>query len=138
MHSSCPAARSCTSRQRAAPQGNGTSIQAIEQQINGNLEHDIRNVLGEDYFSNITFLLNRVTLPTQVQTQIDEAQAQYAAVAASAAKVQQARLDAQANEIRESGYRQCPACAQIDVYKAIPPTITTFAPGAGVAITPGH
>ena len=122
----------------AAPQGNGTSIQAIEQQINGNLEHDIRNVLGEDYFSNITFLLNRVTLPTQVQTQIDEAQAQYAAVAASAAKVQQARLDAQANEIRESGYRQCPACAQIDVYKAIPPTITTFAPGAGVAITPGH
>jgi SPFH domain / Band 7 family len=122
----------------ATPQGNGASIQAVENQINGNLEHDIQNVLGEDYFSNITFLLNRVTLPTPVQNEIDEAQAQYAAVAASAAKVQQARLDAQANQIRESGYKDCPACAQIDVYKAIPPTITTFAPGAGVAITPGH
>lgn len=118
-----------------AGNNNNASIQAIQNQINQNLQTDIKNVLGEDYFSHITFLLGKVTLPDAVQSQIDNAQAQYAAVAASAAKVQQARQDALANSIRENGYRSCPACAQIDVMRAIPSNITTFAPGAGFAVT---
>jgi hypothetical protein len=33
------------------------------------------------------------------------------------------------------GYENCPACAQIDLLKAIPPSVTTFAPGTGFAVT---
>jgi hypothetical protein len=33
------------------------------------------------------------------------------------------------------GTEQCPACAQIDTLKAIPPNVTTFAPGSGFAVT---
>ncbi len=43
---------------------------------------------------------------------------------------------AQANEQRQRGYVSCPACAAIDRLKAIPPNVTTYAPGAGFAITP--
>ena len=43
----------------------------------------------------------------------------------------------EANRIRQRGYRDCPACARIDELKAIPPSVRTYAPGAGFAVTPG-
>ena len=49
--------------------------------------------------------------------------------------MQQAKADAEADKRRRFGYRQYPACAQIDPRKAIPATATTSAPGAGFAIT---
>lgn len=53
----------------------------------------------------------------------------------SSAFAAQAQVEAKANEERQKGYQACPACATIDTLKAIPPTVTTFAPGAGFAIT---
>lgn len=124
-----------TTNTAALSTSNNSSIQQIQAAINRNLQSDIKSVLGRDYFSNITFLLGKVVLPGQVQNQIDNAQAQYAAVSASAARVQQAKQDAEANKIRQQGYAGCPACAAIDELKAIPSNVTTFAPGAGFSIT---
>ena len=50
------------------------------------------------------------------------------------AKVAQAPADAEANKKRQEGYNACPACAQIDMIKALPPGVTTCAPGNGVAV----
>jgi hypothetical protein len=76
-------------------------------------------------------------LPAKVQAAVDDAQAAFAQVTQAQARVESARADAQANAIRERGYKDCPACAQIDELKAIPSNVQTFAPGAGFAVTPG-
>lgn len=114
---------------------NNSSLQKVQEDINATLKSDIQSTLGNDYFSHISFLLEHVTLPSSIQEQIDNAQAQYAAVGSAAAKVKQAGLEAQANEERERGYEHCNACAQIDELKSIPSSVTTFAPGAGFAVT---
>lgn len=118
-------------------QNNNSNIAKVQEDINQTLKTDIQSTLGADYFSNISFLLEHVTLPGQIQGQIDNAQAQYAAVGAAKAKVEQADQEALANEKRQQGYAHCPACAQIDELKAIPNSVQTFAPGAGFAVT-GH
>jgi hypothetical protein len=112
-----------------------TNIQQIQDSINRSLGEDIQSKLGEAYFTDIQFNLARVQLPSQVQEAIDNAQAAFAAVAQSQARVRQAKLDAEANRERQNGYKDCPACAQIDTLKAIPPTVTTFAPGGSFAVT---
>jgi len=57
-------------------------------------------------------------------------------VAPAQAKVASATAEAAANSQRQKGYGNCPACTQIDLLKAIPPSVTTFAPpGAGFAVT---
>jgi hypothetical protein len=55
-------------------------------------------------------------------------------VSEAQAKVAQAPADAEANKKRQEGYNACPACAQIDMIKALPPGVTTCAPGNGVAV----
>ncbi len=57
-----------------------------------------------------------------------------ARVQQSQARVLQAQADADANKKRQEGYNACPTCAQIDMIKALPPGITTYAPGAGSAV----
>ena len=74
-------------------------------------------------------------MPSNVQTAVNNAQAAFAQVTEAQARVQSAKADAQANAERQRGYGLCPSCAVIDQLKAIPPTITTYAPGAGFAIT---
>lgn len=78
-----------------------------------------------------------MTLPDNVQAAVDKAQAAFAAVSESRAKVAQAKADAEANEIRQQGYSKCPACATIDEMKAIPPNVTIFAPRLRLRRHPG-
>ena len=105
------------------------------QSINDSLQQDLTATLGGPYITGVRFNLAKITLPKQVQDAINKAQAAFAAVTEAQARVAQAKADAAANEQRQKGYSACPACAVIDEYKAIPPTIITFAPGAGVAIS---
>jgi regulator of protease activity HflC (stomatin/prohibitin superfamily) len=116
---------------------NNSNIAAVQNAINTSLAQDLQSTLGDKFLINLRFNLVRVTLPDNVQAAVDKAQAAFAAVSESQAKVAQAKADAQANEIRQEGYSKCPACATIDEMKAIPPTVTTFAPGSGFAITQG-
>jgi uncharacterized membrane protein YqiK len=115
-------------------QQNNTNIAKVQQAVNDSLPRELRDVLGGDFFVNIRFNLVRVTLPQAVQDAVNKAQAAYAAVSEAQAKVIQAQAEADANKKRQEGYNACPACAQIDMIKALPPGVTTYAPGAGVAI----
>lgn len=137
-------------QQSVSAVNNGVSSNAtlnqIQQAINSSLESDIKATLGEDYFQDpgsssaaqgIQFRLSDVRLPPTVQQEIENAQAQFAKVGTSRARVQQAKLDAEANQEREKGYLACPACAEAAVLAAIPSNVTTFAPGANFAVTPG-
>ena len=111
------------------------NITKIQNSINTSLAADLTSTLGGDYIIGVKFNLAKITLPAQLQTAINSAQAAFAAVTEAQARVASAKADADANAERERGYRDCPACATIDTLKAIPPTVTTFAPGSGFSIT---
>jgi regulator of protease activity HflC (stomatin/prohibitin superfamily) len=125
-------------RNVSASQGkkNNANLIAIQNAINTSLRADLHSELGGEYLVGLRFILRGVTLPPQVQDAVDDAQAAFGAVSLSEAHVKQAALEAKANRIRQSGYSGCPACAKIDQLKAIPSSITTFAPGSGFAVTP--
>lgn len=119
------------------PGSNNGNIAKVQNAINSSLVDDLRATLGADYFTGIRFNLVRITLPEKVQGAVEDAQAAFAQVTEAQARVASARADAEANRLRQRGYRDCPACARIDELKAIPANVTTFAPGAGFAVTPG-
>lgn len=113
------------------------NIAKIQDSINTSLASDLTQTLGGPFITGVRFNLAKISLPSQLQEAINRAQAAFAGVTEAQAKVQQAKAEADANAQRQRGYSACPACAQIDTLKAIPPNVTTFAPGAGFAITPG-
>jgi regulator of protease activity HflC (stomatin/prohibitin superfamily) len=120
----------------SASSSNG-NITAVQDAINKSLAADLRATLGAEYLTGLRFNLVRITLPANVQTAVNNAQAAFADITQAQAKVAQAKADAEANRQRQAGYSQCPACAAIDELKAIPPNVTTYAPGAGIAVSTG-
>jgi hypothetical protein len=113
---------------------NNANINKVESAIVTSVHDDLVSNLGGDFLVDIKFTLARVTLPASVQQAVDNAQAAYAQVTESQARASQAQADAAANEQRQRGYNACPACAQIDIMKAIPPNVTVYAPGAGASV----
>lgn len=117
-----------------AGQQNNTNIAKVQDAVNQSLAGDLQEMLGGEFFEGIKFNLAKVTLPQTVQDAVNKAQAAYATVSEAQAKVAQAQAEADANKKRQEGYNACPACAQIDVIKALPPGVTTYAPGANTAV----
>jgi hypothetical protein len=113
---------------------NNTNIAKVQDAVNSSLPGDLKDMLGGEFFDGIRFNLARITMPQAVQDAVNRAQAAYAAVSEAQAKVAQAKAEADANRARQSGYTACPACAQIDIIKALPPGVTTYAPGAGATV----
>lgn len=114
--------------------GNSSNITAVQNAINTSLATDLQTQLGGDFFTNLHFNIAKVTLPANVQTAVNNAQAAYAAVSEAQAQVQQAKAQADANAVRQQGYSLCPTCAQIDELKSLPAGITVFAPGSGTGL----
>lgn len=118
----------------AAPGGKITEVQA---EVNKSLPVEIKNTLGGEFLTSINFNLTKLTLPETVQAAVDSAQAAYADVSKAQAKVKAAAAEAAANRARQQGYNLCPACAKIDIMKAIPDNVTTYAPGSDIAVSTG-
>jgi regulator of protease activity HflC (stomatin/prohibitin superfamily) len=138
--SSCALVRNTAAGQAPAPVNpsggtqNNTNIAKMQDAVNESLPKDLEDMLGGDFFEGIRFNLARVTLPKNVQDAVNKAQAAYAAVSEAQARVAQAQADADANKKRQEGYNACPSCAQIDIIKALPPGLTTYAPGGTSAV----
>lgn len=115
-------------------QTNNTNIAKVQEAVNSSLPKDLAEMLGGNFFEGIKFNLARVTLPQTVQDAVNKAQAAYAQVSEAQARVAQAKAEAEANKTRQQGYDACSACAQIDIIKALPPGVTTYAPGAGATV----
>jgi regulator of protease activity HflC (stomatin/prohibitin superfamily) len=117
---------------KVSRQGSGNvNLSKIEQALAESLQSDLNTSLGGPFLTNVRFNLAKVSLPAAIQKAVDDAQAAYAGVSQSQARVKQAQLDAQADEQRQKGYNACHACSQIDIIKALPSGVTVFAPGAG-------
>jgi regulator of protease activity HflC (stomatin/prohibitin superfamily) len=114
---------------------NNVNISKVQEAVRLGLIKDINLTLGGPFLEGFQVNLVKVNLPQNVQSAVNSAQAAFAQVTEAQARVQSAKADAQANAERQRGYASCPSCAVIDQLKAIPKTITTYAPGAGFAIT---
>jgi hypothetical protein len=117
-----------------AGKANNTNIAKVQDAVNSSLKVDLTEKLGGEFFEGIQFNLSRVSLPNTVQGAVDGAQAQFARNTEAQAKVAQAQAEADANKKRQDGYNACPACAQIDIIKALPPGVTVYAPGSNSAV----
>ena len=127
-----------SSAQAAAidPKANGNrTINQVQQAVNDGFTQDVDSVLGVPILIHPRFVLSKVDLPANVQGAINKAQAAFAGVTESQAALQRAQIDARANAAKQSGYNSCPTCAQIDILKALPGGLTTYAPGQGFAVT---
>ena len=113
------------SAEEVANADNKSNVTLIQDRINQNLSEEIKAKLGQPYFRNIRFSLGPVELPG-VQKAIDQAQSAFAEVSRAQARVAQAKADADANEERQRGYNNCPACQRIDAIKALPPGLTAL------------
>lgn len=126
-------------------QGNH-NLGKIESDISSSLQQDLNQTLGGNFLQVERFNLAKVDLPQSVQKAIDDAQSNFASVTQAQAeqkkaliqaqtRLQQAKIDSQANDARQSGYNNCPACQQIDILKALPQGITVYAPGNGSGVS---
>lgn len=120
---------------RVQDENNNENIARIEASINEGLRRDIQNTLAGAFLDNLRFNVVKVDLPPQVDRAVKESQASFAEVTKAEARVEQAKAEGRANRERQRGYERCPACARIDQLKAIPPSITTYAPGGDYAVT---
>lgn len=135
--SSCALVQNSQDKQVALrPQGNNANIGQVQNAINTSFAQNLKGMLGDEFLTDIHFNLARVTLPTQVQQAVDNAQAAFARVTEAQAKVAQAKAEADANRARQNGYNTCPTCAEIEKLRALPQGITVYAPGnpGGVAV----
>ncbi|HEX6712737.1 MAG TPA: SPFH domain-containing protein [Thermoleophilaceae bacterium] len=112
---------SCKLIRRASDAGSapGANIATIENAINASLERDLAATLGKRYFFRLRFRIARVSLPSNVQTAIDRAQANYADVASARAKARQAAYESRRNERLAETYNDSPALANIEALKAL-------------------
>jgi regulator of protease activity HflC (stomatin/prohibitin superfamily) len=137
---SCSLAANSSAQAAAAavidPNANGNqTINQVQTAVNDAFSRDVNDVLGVDILVHPRFVLSKIELPQNVQDAINQAQAAFAGVTESQAALQRAQIDAQADAARQSGYNSCPTCAQIDVLRALPDGLTTYAPGTGFTVT---
>jgi hypothetical protein len=121
-----------------APAVGNTTLTNIQDGVNATFAKDVQDQLKLPLFTNTTFAVSKVTLPDNVQNAINVAQQSVAdangrVASAQAGQAEAAALAAQ-NQSKQQGYIACPACAEIDTLKALPPGITVYAPGANTAI----
>ena len=132
---SCSLAANSSAQAAVKSHANGNeTINQVQQAVNDGFTKDVQDVLGVPILIHPRFVLSKVDLPANVQDAINKAQAAFAGVTESQAGLQRAQIDAQANSARQQGYNACPTCAQIDIIKALPSGLTTYAPGQSFAI----
>ena len=103
----------------ASHNGPGTNIATIERAINRSLAGELADTLGHHYFWGLHFRIARISLPANVQTAIDRAQASYADVADARAKARQATYLNRRNHRLAATYDKSPALANIEALKAL-------------------
>ncbi len=121
---SCALVRTARSDRSATPPL--SSIALIESKINDSLEPDLAKTLGHRWFWDARFRVTGITLPQNVQSAIDDVQAQYAEVNGAKAQVLQARYQNLRNQLLAKTYDRSPALAMIEALRSVPKGATVI------------
>jgi regulator of protease activity HflC (stomatin/prohibitin superfamily) len=106
---------------------------AIAARISKALERDMTATIGQPYFRDVRMRISHVTLPKNVQTAVDNAQAQFAAVNSAEAELKQAKYKAEGNKLIGDSLNRSPGLATIEAMKAIPKGSTVIVSPDGKA-----
>jgi regulator of protease activity HflC (stomatin/prohibitin superfamily) len=120
---------SCSLVTRGANSGNEIALRPTDEiaaDISRDLEHDLEATLGQAYLRNIRMRIARVTLPEQVQSEINKTQAAYAAINRAKAELQQAKFQSEGKRLLGKAYNESPALANIDALKSLPDKATVI------------
>jgi regulator of protease activity HflC (stomatin/prohibitin superfamily) len=121
--SSCALVRGPVASRLRQPAANLPRIQAW---LSSSLQRDLTTTLGQPYFWDIRFRVARITLPGNVQTAVNESQAQYAGVNTAKAQMKQARYENARNRLLAQTLNKSPALANIQTLKALPQHATVI------------
>ena len=106
-----------------------SNIATVEERIAGSLTNELSETLGGDYFRDVRVRIARVTLPDNVQHEINNVQQAYVSINGARAEVARARYEQHRNKLRAQVYNTSPALAQIDAIRAAPPNATIVLSG---------
>jgi SPFH domain/Band 7 family protein len=114
------------------------NIDAVETRLGQSLNDELTVTLGGAYFRDIHVRIARVTLPANVQAEVDDVQRQFVAVNGARASVKSARYVAKRNDLLAKAYNASPALARIEQIKAAPKGSTiVLTSGGGKQQQPG-
>jgi len=149
LDSACALVQNSTQQAAVVTGGvnNNGNIAAVQDKINATLQQDLDTQLNTavdasdlakhggkpfQFLTGVRFTIVRVSLPSNVQGAVNDAQAAYAEVSKQQALVKQAQLQAEANAAKEAGYKNCPACQTIDELGALPKGLLSLGSGSGL------
>jgi hypothetical protein len=92
----------------------------IAQRISTALEGDLATTIGQPYLTDIRMRISRVSLPKDVQTAINGAQAAFAAVNTARAELKQSEFQEARNRRIGQSLNASPGLATVEAMKAIP------------------
>ncbi|MEA2425406.1 MAG: hypothetical protein QOH13_1816, partial [Thermoleophilaceae bacterium] len=103
-----------------APADTGQNISHVQDTIGQTLQQDLKQTLGGDYFQNVRFRLQQITLSAKVNDAVDEANAAKAQVSTAQYKVQVAKQNALAARELAKAYQANPYAGLIEFAKSLP------------------
>jgi regulator of protease activity HflC (stomatin/prohibitin superfamily) len=111
----------------------------ISRRLSQALEDDFRRTIGQPYVKNVRVRISRITLPKGVQSAIDDAQAQFAAVNGARAELRQAQFRAERNRLLGEEFNRSPGLVTVETMRAVPrgSTVIFSANGKTPAILAG-
>ena len=93
------------------------NLQRIEEEVVQGVIAEVNETLGEEYLANWRFELVRPTLPDEIQSSINSAQAAFARITEARAEAERAKAQRRAAEALASVYERSPALAQIQMIR---------------------
>lgn len=91
--------------------------QKLEEGIVEALNKSLEGSMGAPYVKFTDFQIARITLPTEVQKAVDDAQAEYAKLSGKEAELANARLEAEKQTLLSAAYEKSPALLQLEIAK---------------------
>jgi hypothetical protein len=101
-------------------------LQGIARRISTELEKDLVSTFGQPYLWDIRLRIAGVSLPDDVQSAVDNAQAKYVEVNAARAELRQAKYQFKRNRLLGRSFNDSPGLTTIETMKALPSGTTVI------------
>lgn len=101
-------------------------LQGIARRVSTELEKDLLSTFGQPYLWDLRLRIAGVSLPDDVQSAVDNAQAKYVEVNAARAELKQAKFQYRRNRLLGRSFNDSPGLTTIETMKALPSGTTVI------------
>ena len=124
---------SCSLVTRGAVRGmvEEADAEAIGKRVSKAIQGDVARTLGQPYLWGVSTRIARVVLPADLQTEIDETQAQFAAVNRARAEFRQTQYRAASYRLLGRAFNRSPGLVRVETMRALPSGTTVLSTANG-------